>query len=150
MGKLKLYVGCALTEAPPEFRDDIVQLKEVLKKDYDVLEFLGLTAGTAEDVFQRDINENVANCDLLLIVGDHASWGAAIELTFGTAIHKKPVLFVRKNRKLTRIIPGMASFFPNLRYEFYDDLLRDVPLLLYKKIQDERIGDISRTVLHLQ
>jgi hypothetical protein len=137
--QLKLYVGCALTEAPPEFRDKVTELKAALRAiwnpdtqgpKYEVFEFLGLTAGTPRDVFQKDINENVAKCDLLLIVGDYASWGAAIELTVGTMIHQKPVLFVKPGTKLTRIIPGMAEFFPNLKYEFYEDMLRDVPKLL--------------------
>jgi len=135
MNKLKLYVGCALTEAPPEFREEVRQLKEKLKEDYDVLEFLGLTAGTPRDVFDKDIRENVGTCDFMLAVCDHPSIGVGIELAFAAALHQKPVLVVtRKGKRLTRIIPGMASFYPQIKIEIYEDMIRDVPNLLAKTL----------------
>ncbi len=136
---LKLYVGCALTEAPPEFRESVEELKEILSADYEVLKFLGLVAGDAGDVFRKDIIENTGSCNFLLVVGDHPSWGAAMELTVATMMHKKPVLFViKQSKKLSRIIPGAAEFFPNLKVKYYQDLLQDVPKLVRAFVEEAK------------
>ncbi|HKK54530.1 MAG TPA: hypothetical protein VJ926_03360 [Patescibacteria group bacterium] len=44
---VSLYVGCALTHASEEFKEEVQLLKERLKKVSHVLEFIGLVDGTA-------------------------------------------------------------------------------------------------------
>lgn len=130
---LKLYVSCALTEAPPEFRRDIEELKEVLSKDYEVLKFLGLGVGDPGDVWQRDIIDNVDTCHLMLAVCDYPSIGLGMEILEAGKIRSVPVLAVSTaGKNLTRMVAGMSKFHPNLKIGVYNNLLEDVPKLLAK------------------
>lgn len=70
----KLYVGCALTEAPEDFRNNAGYLKGVLGADWQVLKFLGLTRGTSLDVYTQDIGK-VEECDAFVAITDYPSTG---------------------------------------------------------------------------
>lgn len=53
----RIYVGCSLTHATPEFRQNIADFKDSLRKKYDVLDFLGVFGGdrfSANDVWRHD------------------------------------------------------------------------------------------------
>jgi hypothetical protein len=89
------YLGHKLTNANPAFLKKMADLKMFLKSqlsDCEFLEFLGMTDGTAGDVYNKDIKENVANCDLFIVFIDEESTGAGIE--FGAALYGygKPIL----------------------------------------------------------
>src|SRR5688572_14440456 len=90
--KKKLYVGCGLTLAPERFKEDVELLKNELRHDWDVLEFLGLVTGNAADVYQRDIVENVGACEAFIAVVDEPSIGLGYELAIATEKLGKPVL----------------------------------------------------------
>lgn len=77
--KKKLYVSCGLTLAPQEFKDKVERTKEKLGVDWDVMQFLGTTAGTEIDVYEVDINQNVGGCDAFVGVMDEPSWGLGYE-----------------------------------------------------------------------
>lgn len=142
MQRFRLYVGCALSEAPPEFREEVESLKAALDKDYEVLRFLGLVAGTPRDVYQKDIIENVGTCDLMLAVCDYPSTGMGVEIAIAAVARGAPVLAVaHEGKSITRIITGMAEFYPNLVCRSYSSLLEDVPALL-KQFAAEKEGDI--------
>src|SRR5882724_9174860 len=93
-GKAKIYIGCSLTHAPEAFRVAVESLKQELRQQFEVFDFLGLVAGTAEDVYRWDINKCVAEADVFVAICDYTSLGLGYEI--GTAVekHHKPVLAV--------------------------------------------------------
>ncbi len=115
---MKLYVGCALNYAPEEFRQRVEALKNILRKDYDVLEFVGLVKGTPRDVYVHDIHECVGECDAFVAICDYPSIGLGYEL--GAAIEKfrKPTLALAKEDvKVTRMLQGIEEpYYTFMRY----------------------------------
>ena len=121
---IQIYVGCSLTQAPGEFRQGVEDLKSALRREgYDIPDFLGLVAGTPLDVYEVDIHERVAQCDMLLAICDFPSIGLGWEM--GTAVekHRKPVLaVVHRKTQLTRLVVGAdCARNPLYRFEQYDD-----------------------------
>jgi hypothetical protein len=92
LNKKTLYVGCALTDATEDFKAKVEALKAELKKDWHVLDFLGLVDGTAADVYRHDIIENVGACDGFIAITDHPStglgWELAVAVARGTSQHR--------------------------------------------------------------
>jgi hypothetical protein len=126
--KKRLYVGCGLTLAPQPFKDSVERLKGELSKDWHVLEFLGLTAGTAADVYQRDIVENVGTCDAFIAVADEPSIGLGYELAMAAEMYRKPVLATAHiGSKVTRLLLGAVEVHDNMIYRPYEDMVTDVP-----------------------
>jgi hypothetical protein len=129
--KKKLYVGCGLTLAPQEFKDQVELLKVELRKDWDVLDFLGLVAGTAADVYKRDIVENVGSCDAFVAIADEPSTGLGYELAIATELKGKPVLATAHvNSTVTRMLLGAAEVHPNLNFQTYEDMVADLPQMI--------------------
>ncbi|MES2437330.1 MAG: hypothetical protein V4519_04970 [Patescibacteria group bacterium] len=131
-----VYVGCALTFASQAYRDSITALKSLLReRGYEVLEFLDMTKGTCHDVWVQDMKVCVANCKILLAVGDFASTGLGIEIGLAIGRHKTPVLIVAQDELLvTRAIQDPDE--ENVWFKRYTDLLTDVPRLLDETVRD--------------
>jgi hypothetical protein len=121
--KIKLYVGCALTDAPEEFKDQAEQFKQALRTEgYEVFDFVGLVNGTALDVYNWDIKHCVKNCNALIAICDFPSIGLGYEMNEAVNL-KKPVLAVaHHDSKVTRLVHGAAEVEPNLRFENYQKL----------------------------
>src|SRR5690349_3068201 len=49
--QLKIYVGCSLTQAPPGYKEAVSAVKDDLRADFSILDFLGLQKGTITDVY---------------------------------------------------------------------------------------------------
>jgi hypothetical protein len=77
--KKQLYVGCGLTHAPEEFKAQVEETKLRLGDEWDVMQFLGLVAGTAADVYEQDILTNVHGCDAFTAICDEPSLGLGYE-----------------------------------------------------------------------
>ncbi len=134
MSKPKLYVGCALTEGPPEFRAEVAHLKTLLKAEYEVLDFIGLTAGNPSDVYRVDINENVCTADVMLAICDYPSTGLGYELAVAVRERGIPVLAVaHEQKRITRLVLGIPEHHDDVDFKTYRDFLGDVPALLAKK-----------------
>ena len=121
--KIKIYVGCALTNVPDKVRNkhelSIRRLKSgLMTSGYEVLEFIGLVAGTAGDVYRHD-SECVSRCDLFLAVCDYPAIGLGMEIGYAIAI-SKPTLLTSRG-KITRMAPGAAEMEPLVSYERYSD-----------------------------
>ena len=117
--KNKIYVGCGLTHAPEDFKTQVEATKEALQGSFDVLQFLGTTAGTAADVYQVDIVNNVGGCDAFLGIMDEPSWGLGYE-TREAILRGKPVLLVaHTDSKVTRLALGTPQFQPSVTFERY-------------------------------
>jgi len=124
----KLYVGCALTHASEEFKAGVESVKDELRKDFEVLDFLGLVAGTAQDVYQWDIHNCVEKCDIFVAITDHPSLGLGYEMA--TAVEKlgKPTLaLAHTDAKIGRIVLGIEQ--PHYSFERYNSL-SDIPRLV--------------------
>lgn len=119
--KISLYVGCSLTQAPEDFKEEIAALKEKLKEKYEVMEFLGLVDGTEQDVYRWDIHECVGKCDIFIAFCDLPSIGLGYEL--GTAIEKletPTLMLAQTDAKVTRLVIGVDQ--PHATFSRYESL----------------------------
>lgn len=125
----KLYVGCGLSKAPQDFQDQVEVLKETLRSRGDeVFDFVGLVAGTAADVYNWDIGRCVGSAQMIIGVCDEASIGLGWEMGVAAEKHKIPVLATAHvESAVTRLVHGAAEVLPNVRFEPYEDLTRDIP-----------------------
>jgi hypothetical protein len=131
--KIKIYIGCSLTHAPEEFKQAVEDLKDSLRPQYEVFDFLGLEKGTVHDVYEWDIKQCVAQCDLFVAMCDYASLGLGYEL--GTAIeaYNKPVLaLAHRDTEVTRLVQGVSSVL--FSFERYEDL-SEIKGLVNAKVQ---------------
>ena len=124
--KRKLYVGCGLTHAPLQFKDGVETLKDKLADEWEVMQFLGTTAGTEIDVYERDIVENVGGCDAFLGIMDEPSWGLGWESREAVMLGKPALLVADAASKITRLALG-APNFEDIAFRRYENLVQDVP-----------------------
>lgn len=117
--KKKIYIACSLTHAPAEFKAAVETLKENLRKEYEILDFIGLVNGTAQDVFEWDLN-CVRICDLLVADCTYPALGVGMEIGTALAINKKTLIIAHKDAKVTRIVLGITH--PQFTFKRYDDL----------------------------
>ena len=128
--KVVIYVACSLTHAPEDYKESIKAIKEKLREvlpNVEILEFLGLTAGTAEDVYRHDIHNNVAKCDLMIADCTYPSTGLGWEMA--TAVEKlgiQVLAIAKSGTKVTRLVIG-AKCELNPYYDFwYYEALEDI------------------------
>ena len=116
----KIYVGCSLQHAPKEFVEGIKKFKEALSGEYEVMEFAGLTAKTAQEVYEKDTN-CVRTCDIFIADCTYLSTGLGMEI--GIALeNNKPILAIAKNgATVTRMVLGIPA--KNFSFMWYDDAL---------------------------
>ena len=131
-----LYIGCSLTQAPEDFKKKVEDLKAILKQEYTVLDFIGLVAGTPKDVYEWDINECVAKCDVFIALCDYPAIGLGYEL--GVAIEKlnKPTLaLAHEGTKITRLIQGIElPTYQLTRYKDFSDIPEVIEEFLKKQL----------------
>lgn len=104
--KKKIYIGCALTHAPEEFKAEIEELKSELRKDYEVLDFVGLEKGTAQDVFEWD-TKCVKTCDLFVADCTYPAIGLGVEIGVALENNKNLLLIAQTQAKVTRQVLGI-------------------------------------------
>src|SRR5436305_766185 len=104
----KIYVGCSLTHSPDEFRDAIDLLKKKLAEKYEVLEFLGLIKGTAQEVFDWD-TKCVRGCDLFLADCTYPALGLGYEIGVALENNKPTIAIAGKEAKVTRLLLGVTN-----------------------------------------
>lgn len=130
---MKLYIGCSLTHAPEDFKKEIDKLKDSLRLDYEILDFLGLVSGTSEDVYMWDIHECVNKSDVFIAIVDYPAIGLGYEL--GTAIEKlsKPTLaLAHKDAHVSRLVLGINH--PNYKLARYTSIT-EIPSLIKQFIE---------------
>lgn len=131
--KKKVYVGCSLTHASEEFAANVIALKERLRDEgYEVFEFVGLVDGTPLDVYEWDIGHCVADCDVFIAVCDEASIGVGWELSAALALKKTCLAVAHTDARVTRLLLGAAEAEDNLHFERYENLAKDVPVMLQR------------------
>ncbi len=116
---MKIYLGCSLTQAPEDFKTVIGDLKNRLRQDYDVLDFIGTVAGTPHEVYNWDIHECVAKCDAFIAICDLPAIGLGYELSVAVEKLKKPTLaLAHTDAKISRLLLGIKQ--PHYIFERYD------------------------------
>lgn len=126
----RIYVGCSLTQAPERFRDEIEQYKESLRgAGHEVLDFIGLENGTAEDVYRWDIERCVRTCDVLVGVCDYPSIGLGWELNEATGLGKEVLAVAHEQSQITRLVLGAAVVESNVHFARYTDLSDTLPIV---------------------
>lgn len=125
--RLRVYVGCSLTSASEALVREVREFKVTLQNQgFEVLDFLGLSAGTPRDVWNWDIAQCVMSCHMMVAVCDEPSIGLGVELGTMLMHRQAPVIAVAKPKsKVTRLIldphvPGRSTF---TRQEKLTDLL---------------------------
>ncbi|MDO8591902.1 MAG: hypothetical protein Q7R60_03215 [bacterium] len=128
--KKRLYIGCALTEAPQDFKNAVEQLKKGLRAEgYEVFDFVGLIAGTPVDVFNWDIGHCVKDCEALIAICDYPSIGLGYELAEAVRL-KKPILaLAHRDSRVTRLVLGAAEVLPSFSFQRYDELKGVLPVI---------------------
>lgn len=149
---LTVYWGCALTGTSFEHQDCMRHVMSHIKNYHPkvrLLEFLGTTAGTPEDVYIQDIEVNVASCDLFLNHVTLPSLGLGFELGVSVVHYQKKVVsFVEVSPplpheiKLTRLLQGATSRNPNysiLEYCGIDSLCKIIENILYEELKQRNL-----------
>lgn len=130
----KLYVGCGLTHAPQSFKDEVEATKEILGQDWDVMQFLGTTAGTESDVYEQDIIVNVGTCDAFVGIVDENSFGLGYETSRADARGIPVMLAAHTESKITRLALGIPFWLPNVVFVRYESMVDDVPGLVQEHL----------------
>ena len=126
----KIYVGCGLTHAPEEFRNNVDRFKDALRESgHTVLDFLGLVAAAPGDVYRHDIKRNVATCDILVGICDEPSTGLGMEIGTAIGLGKQVLLAAQEGSAITRIVPDAAEEELNVHFARYTDLSDLVPMV---------------------
>ncbi len=120
----KLYVGCSLQNSSQEFRDGIDRLKAALKKNFSVIEFLGLGKGTVQDVYTYD-SQCVRDCDVFLAECSKPSIGLGIEIGIAMQANKRIVAVAEKEASVSRMLQGITyQDFSFHRYTSIDEVVQ--------------------------
>ncbi len=138
MQEFKIYIGCALTLAPPVFQGEVDHLKNKLKTtpNIEVLDFFGLGSGTPREVYEHDM-ECVEQADLMVAICDYPGIGLGWEM--GTRVRQlqKPILVLAHTEShITRLIqdPGV----PNYTILRYENLLLEGFEIIMQKVRELR------------
>jgi len=123
--KLKVYVGCALTHASEDFKKQVEEFKQELRKICEVLCFLGIGEDTPHAVYQHDIHNCVMRSDLLVAITDHPSIGLGYEMATQTEARRKPLLAIAHEGSLVSDLI-MDTRQHGYRFMRYTDLYVDV------------------------
>lgn len=116
-----LYVGCSLTQATAEFRAFVIHLQGELKKEHELLEFVGLTAGNEAGVYTHDIS-CVDKADLMIALCDQPSIGLGMEIQRRIDNNRPVLLLAHDKSHVTRMVPGAAKVVDSVYFERYGDL----------------------------
>lgn len=125
--KLKLYIGCALTHSSPEYIAAVDRTKDALRSEWDVMEFVGVTAGTDKDVFMVDVIQNVRGCDAFIGICDEVSLGLGWEFSEAANLGKPMLAAAHADSKISRLITGARYYYPNMEFVRYGDMVADIP-----------------------
>ena len=117
----KLYIGCSLYNATPEFRTSVEEFKNSVRSDFEVLDFLGHNAGTSEEIVKYDLDQ-VRSSDIFLAICDVPSIGLGIEIGTANAMGKK-ILLVAQSRDVTNMARGNHAENSNSKFETYTDFV---------------------------
>jgi len=115
---MKIYLWCSLTHASEKYRNSISELKEKLRKDFIVFDFIWLINWTNEDVYKCDRN-CVKTCDVMIAECSQPSTWLWYELWLWVETWKQIFAFASKDAKVSRMILWINK--DNYKFERYID-----------------------------
>ncbi len=122
----KIYVGCSLTHATQEFRDQIEVLKARLGEKYEVLKFLGLGVGTGREQYEWDTN-CVRSANFFVAEVSYPSTGLGIELGVAAENDVPVMMLAHKDARVATMLQGIPNLVKDVvRYETILDLIPEI------------------------
>ena len=122
-----VYLGCALSNSPQDFKDQVEHLRGEIEPYATVLKFLGLKHPSLSDAFLWDLN-CVRRCDLMVADMTYPSIGLGLE--FGVALeNRKPIIAIADDKLAPeRILPFgyWDPLFFKFRYRSTEDAVQFV------------------------
>lgn len=127
MNKLKIYIGCSLTQATSEFRESIFDLGDELDQYFEVLHYMSwrVEPGIKKEktdlsIYEFDMQQ-VEKCDVFVPIIDHPSIGLGME--FGKAFEKGKNIraFVKKGVKYSSIIDSGLEYNQQIAVQEYEE-----------------------------
>lgn len=131
--KLKIYIGCSLTQATAEFREKIFDLGDSLDTDFEVLKYLSWRVQPGEkshdadglSIYEYDMKQ-VESCDIFVPIVDLPSIGLGMEFAKAFEKGKKIRAFVKRGVKYSSIISSglETNNQPQVQeYDAFDDIV---------------------------
>lgn len=110
---ITVYVGCALSNAPVSFQEEIIALKNEIKRLIPYVIILDFVPPhedrTPFSIWKHDC-ECIKKCDVFLAVVDFPSLGLGAEINEALCIHNKPTLVVASQGvRVSRYILGLIE-----------------------------------------
>ena len=127
MNNPSIYIGMSLTHATHQFREKFgVQLPCLLERGgFSVIPFVGLTDGTAEDVYALD-TLRVRDADFMLAVCDMPSIGLGMEIVERIVTGKPLIVAWKRGTIISRMVTGaiVKHGLKTCAYNDIDDIVR--------------------------
>jgi len=117
---MKIYVGCALKNAPEEYKEYIASFKEKLRsiEGVTILDFINNPNATPKEIYRNDIHGCVADCDLMIADFSHPSLGLGYEVSTMLEKRNMPVIGIaHKDAIVSFLILGIIN--DNFSYDTY-------------------------------
>ena len=128
MKKLKVYVGCSLTHASDEYRESIENLKNSLRNDFEILDFMDIYKDKdPKKVFEHDY-KCLVECDFMIADCSEPSTGLGFEIATVLGLKKPVYAFASVNSLVSNFIIGITN--PNFKFMRYKKLDEIVNLVL--------------------
>ena len=139
--KFKLYIGCAITEAPVKFASDVKGFKRSLANaGYEILDFIDLAKeATPAEVYKWDIDHCIKECDAFIAICDHPSTGMGFELGEAARLIKPVLLLAQKDVRVTRLVRGAAEVLDSFSMESYETLDQKTLILVIGWLRQQRL-----------
>ncbi len=146
MKKLKVYVGCALTHAPQEYKDMIADFKDWLRNHnwIEVLDFVGALEGKpqADDAPAHIYKHDIHNCVMRahVVVGEisYPSLGLGWELA--TIIEKKrklTIMLAQQSALVSKLPQGAVAHNKHAVFYRYVLSLKEINYTVLDMLQKE-------------
>jgi len=123
--RIRVYVGCGLTHAPPDFIQEVERFKRLLKTHCTVLDFMGISqTASPREIYEWDIHKCVMGSDLMIAIANYPSTGMGYEASTQIELRRKPVLFLASaTAKVSDLILDINH--PFVQFRRYDSLVQD-------------------------
>lgn len=125
--KKSLYVGCGLTYAPEDFKQDVNGVKGTLyQRGYDILEFVGERSAPPSEVYIHDIKHCVEVAKAMLAIVDYPSHGLGWEMATADRLAIPTLVVAQVGRTVSRLVLGAAEVIPSFHFQRYEEF-QDIP-----------------------
>jgi hypothetical protein len=114
-----IYVGSAIAQTSEEYRNHIAALKNALKEEYRVLDYVGPVGGTPKDVFEHDIS-CVRNGELFVAEVSLPSTGLGVEIAEAHYVQVPTLAVAMEGTHVSRLVQGIT--YPLFTFHRYSEI----------------------------